>query len=194
MNTWKSYDESSGTNRRRIRTLRSSVRKMRHIGSTTNAHERLSAIPAPLATHTAHGAGAHSSPSAANQHAYVPKWSTKHATLASPHSATHHTFTSESCSRVPNFRSFDGGAAPSAGDPSPTNAGFSDAMRSAPLAPGFLRTTGSVAFGGARSRWPPAPMRTCRERRVVRRRVLCGRLAPGPRRVLCAPRAPRASR
>ena len=46
---------------------------MRHIGSTTNAHERLSAIPAPLATHTAHGAGAHSSPSAANQHAYVPK-------------------------------------------------------------------------------------------------------------------------
>ena len=59
--------------RRRIRTLRSSVRKMRHIGSTTNAHERLSAIPAPLATHTAHGASAHSSPSAANQHAYVPK-------------------------------------------------------------------------------------------------------------------------
>ena len=145
---------------------------MRHIGSTTNAHERLSAMPAPLATHTAHGAGAHSSPSAANQHAYVPKCRTKHATLAIPHSATHHTFTSESCRRVPNFRSFDGGAAPSAGDPSPTNAGFSDAMRSAPLAPGFLRTTGSVAFGGARSRWPPAPMRTCRERRVVRRRVV----------------------
>ena len=124
-------------------------------------------MPAPLATHTAHGAGAHSSPSAANQHAYVPKCRTKHATLAIPHSATHHTFTSESCRRVPNFRSFDGGAAPSAGDPSPTNAGFSDAMRSAPLAPGFLRTTGSVAFGGARSRWPPAPMRTSRTESIA---------------------------